>query len=218
MDPKTHAYPYFYTPYEVLITMHPCNTCAGCVGFASNKTDNYYIVLVAICGAQNGPLTPLGLDELTSIQYREKCPAKVTVTTSASRGSPGCNAGMRDISEVQRSEFFCLFCFVPIPSIVFVVLSQFPPFHNSDQPLGHRGHSSPLPATVRAFKICLDREKSSETVFFPRRLVSNCAYTRSALPQVNFPAGEKGPLGGPRTRGIGLTSSEVEALDRRGHR
>ena len=25
MDPKTHINPYFYTPYEVLITMHPRN-------------------------------------------------------------------------------------------------------------------------------------------------------------------------------------------------
>ena len=68
----------------------------------------------------------------------------------------------------------CCTAFHPICYLrPFLVL--LPPSRNSDPGL-HSRHISPLPTTVRALLPFLSREGFS--TFFPRRLVSNCAYPR----------------------------------------
>ena len=101
-----------------------------------------------------------------------------------------------------------VFCFVP--SIIFALLLQLPPFRNSDQPLGHAWQAFlPLLTTVHAF-FCY-REKSE----FPS-LVDACriVHTHAAIryPLVEVWA-RKGPWAGfELTHEIDLCSHEVKPL------
>ena len=73
----------------------------------------------------------------------------------------GCTAEAMDLAskrghlEVKKSGgsvAYVLFCFVhPIHFRCTTYLLWSPPFRNSDQPLSHSRHSSPLPTTVRYF-------------------------------------------------------------------
>ena len=104
--------------------------------------------------------------------------------------------------------------FPPIPSIFFFFLLQLLPSLSSlRSTIGScSGHTSPLPATVRAFEVY--REKSS-AVSSLVDVASNCAYTRWALFASQSLHKKKGPHGVSRTREIGRTSYEVKPLDHR---
>ena len=98
-----------------------------------------------------------------------------------------------------------------MPPIVFALfLLQVPPFRNSD--LGpHSGHSSPLPRYGVCLQVLCQEEFSSSFPSVTR--VELCIHTLGAFLKPIFCARKKGPLGGARTREIGLLSSnEVKPL------